>query len=70
MMNDPRASGQATAERAGLCATCAHVRIVAGARDARFYLCQLSFTDARFPRYPVLPVTACAGYRQAGDPGR
>ena len=25
-------------------------------------MCQLSFTDPDFPRYPALPVLACRGY--------
>jgi hypothetical protein len=31
-------------------------------RGALFYQCQLSFTDARYPKYPRLPVLECAGY--------
>ena len=46
---------------AGLCATCAHVRVVTGARSV-FARCDLSDRDARFPRYPTLPVCACDGY--------
>lgn len=67
MMNDPRGLRQATADHAGLCARCAHVRIVPGARGSAFYLCQLSFTDPRFRRYPVIPVLACHGYRIADE---
>jgi hypothetical protein len=70
MMNDPRAPRQAMDETAGLCARCAHVRIVPGAARSLFYLCQLSRTDSRFPRYPRLPVTACAGYQRADDADR
>jgi hypothetical protein len=47
--------------RAGLCATCIHRRIVKTERST-FYLCQLSFTDPRYPKYPRLPVRACPGY--------
>jgi hypothetical protein len=32
------------------------------ARHSTFYLCQLSVTDARFPKYPRLPVVRCIGY--------
>jgi hypothetical protein len=46
----------------GLCRTCAHARIVASARGSTFYLCRLSETDARFPKYPPLPITKCPGY--------
>ena len=67
MMNDRRGSRQATAERAGLCSACAHLRIVPGARRAEFYLCQLSVTDRRFPRYPAIPVLSCAGFRRVEE---
>lgn len=46
----------------GLCATCAHVRVIESRRGSRFYLCQLSEVDARFPKYPRLPVLQCIGY--------
>jgi hypothetical protein len=51
-------------ERAGLCATCRHSRRIASARDAIFYLCELSYSDPRFPKYPRLPVSQCSGYVQ------
>jgi len=41
--------------------TCRHGRIVRGARST-FWRCLLSDTDARFARYPTLPVLACAGH--------
>jgi len=66
-MNDPRGSGQAGDKRVGLCADCAHARIVRTARGSEFYLCELSFTDRRFPRYPPLPVLRCDGH-QPGNP--
>jgi hypothetical protein len=47
--------------RIGLCATCRYSRTVAGARSV-FYLCERSFSDPRFPRYPSLPVIKCEGY--------
>ena len=51
--------------RVGLCATCRYRRIVPGARSI-FYMCERSFTDPRFRRYPPLPVIRCVGYeRQA-----
>jgi hypothetical protein len=48
--------------RVGLCASCRHVEIVTSARGSTFYLCRLSDTDSRFPKYPALPVRSCAGY--------
>ncbi|HET9683265.1 MAG TPA: hypothetical protein VFP15_04130 [Gemmatimonadaceae bacterium] len=36
-------------------------------RRSIFYMCQRSFTDARFPKYPRLPVLECIGYTP-GEP--
>lgn len=55
----------AVAERAGLCASCAHARVVTSSRGAAFLLCQLAAGDKRFPRYPRLPVARCDGYQAA-----
>jgi hypothetical protein len=52
----------------GLCETCANVRVVETRKGSRFYLCMLSETDPRFPKYPRLPVHRCHGYQPAGDP--
>jgi hypothetical protein len=49
---------------AGLCADCVNVKIMRSDRNSVFYLCQLSFTDSRFPKYPALPVLSCDGYVQ------
>jgi hypothetical protein len=46
----------------GLCASCIHTRIIESAKGSRFVLCNLSATDARFPKYPRLPVLRCVGY--------
>jgi hypothetical protein len=70
MMNDPPRSGQAAGGNAGLCATCSHRQIVRSARGSEFVLCRLSFTDPRFPKYPPLPVVACAGYHRAATSGK
>lgn len=48
---------------AGLCVTCAHLRVLASPRSV-FVRCGLAGKDPRFPRYPALPVTACAGYQE------
>ena len=50
----------------GLCATCAWARRVVSARESVFWRCGRSETDPRFPKYPRLPVLACAGYER-GD---
>jgi hypothetical protein len=46
----------------GLCGQCLHVRTVETRAGSRFFLCQRSATDPRFPRYPRLPVLRCVGY--------
>ena len=50
----------------GLCATCQHCRIVQSPR-ATFYLCERSFVDNRFRKYPPLPVIRCMGYEVKPD---
>jgi hypothetical protein len=55
---------------AGLCNHCAHQKIVRTTRGSAFSLCRRSTDEPeRFPRYPRLPVQACAGFeRLAADP--
>ena len=48
-----------------LCETCGNVREVRTARS-RFLLCELSLTNAAYPKYPPQPVVGCDGY-QARD---
>lgn len=54
----------AGSERAkvGLCAECRHGRRVESDRGSVFWRCELSVSDASFPKYPRLPVRACRGY--------
>jgi GrpB-like predicted nucleotidyltransferase (UPF0157 family) len=47
----------------GLCEDCVHARRIESDRNSFFLLCNLSFTDARFPKYPRLPVLTCSGHR-------
>ena len=46
---------------AGLCADCRHARRIVSARGSVFLLCERSRTDPAYPKYPRLPVRACAG---------
>jgi hypothetical protein len=48
----------------GLCADCIHARILRSDKGSVFWMCQLSFTDSRFSKYPRLPVLACIGYEE------
>lgn len=52
----------------GLCATCRWVRIVTNRRGSLFYRCLRADTDARFKRYPPLPVLECPGYDRRDPP--
>ena len=49
-------------ETAGLCVDCGNAKRVESDRGSVFVLCKLSRGDARFAKYPRLPVLACAGY--------
>jgi hypothetical protein len=52
------------ADSVGLCARCVHARRVISSRTSVFYLCRLSEVDARFPKYPRLPVLQCSGFSE------
>jgi hypothetical protein len=47
----------------GLCSNCQHSRQIESDRGSIFFMCELSFEDSRFAKYPRLPVLACSGYR-------
>jgi hypothetical protein len=49
----------------GLCADCRHLRLVRSPRSI-FVRCALAAVDPLFPRYPRLPVVACAGHQPLG----
>jgi hypothetical protein len=53
----------------GLCAACRHSRVVQSARGSTFYLCRRAESDARFAKYPRLPVLRCAGYESIEETG-
>jgi len=48
--------------RAGLCADCKYAQRVVSQRGSSFYLCQKSFSDPSFAKYPALPMKSCAGF--------
>ena len=52
---------------AGLCDACRHQQLVPNTRGSVFSLCRRSQTDERFPRYPRLPVMACAGFERPAE---
>jgi hypothetical protein len=48
----------------GLCDTCRHQRLVPTGRGSLFTMCLKSREDPAFPKYPRVPVRACAGYEK------
>jgi hypothetical protein len=57
----------------GLCLTCRWMHRLTTRRGSSFFRCGRADSDASFPRYPPLPVRACAGYEPrsaAGEPAR
>jgi hypothetical protein len=60
---EDKQSGAKHGIAAGLCADCVHARHIESDRNSVFLLCNLSLTDARFPKYPRLPVLSCEGYK-------
>ena len=54
----------------GLCMGCRHAHRIDTARGSTFWRCRLAEVDARFPRYPRLPVVECAGYEPVEHPRR
>ena len=52
---------------AGLCAGCVHGRLNETRRGTAYLRCLKAQTDARFTRYPRLPVLVCPGF-VASDP--
>ena len=48
----------------GLCSSCAHQKLVRSGRGSTFSMCLLHRTDPAYPKYPRLPVKACAGYER------
>ncbi len=55
---------------AGLCERCRHSVVHHNAKGSAFRLCLLSRTDARFPKYPRLPVLSCSGFDPGGTGGQ
>jgi hypothetical protein len=50
--------------RVGLCTLCRHARAIRSAKGSEFWLCERSKRDARFAKYPRLPVRACEGFER------
>jgi L-amino acid N-acyltransferase YncA len=50
----------------GLCSSCAHQKVVRSGRGSTFSMCLRHKTDPAYPKYPRLPVRACAGHEPRG----
>jgi len=61
----PEKDSQGERKHAGLCADCSHAQKVISSRGTNFYLCERSFSDPTFAKYPALPVRSCTGYEPA-----
>lgn len=48
--------------RVGLCAACSHARSIQTPKGSEFWLCEKAKSDARFAKYPALPVRSCVGF--------
>lgn len=48
----------------GLCLDCRWMQAGHNRRGSTFYRCLRAETDARFTRYPPLPVLTCPGYER------
>jgi len=68
-MSSASTSTEGPGPRRGLCDSCRHQQLVPNTRGSVFSLCLLSREDAGFPRYPRLPVLACAGHELAAGAG-
>ena len=53
----------------GRCAACRHHEALTSAKGSTFHRCLRAETDARFRRYPPLPVLECTGFEPAAQPG-
>lgn len=49
-------------QNAGLCGSCRQAVLRPTRRDTVYLRCGLAATDARYAKYPRLPVVTCDGY--------
>ena len=55
--------------RAGLCGNCRHAIIRPTRRDTIYLRCTLAASDARYPKYPALPMQASDGHEPGAAKG-
>jgi hypothetical protein len=52
----------------GLCAFCAHQKLVTSGRGSQFSMCRLGLKDPNWPKYPRMPVSECPRFeREVGQ---
>jgi hypothetical protein len=51
----------------GLCLDCAYGRKIETPSGSIFHLCERSFTEPGYPKYPRLPVVVCSGYLRSTE---
>jgi hypothetical protein len=51
----------------GLCGNCRNARVMKSDRGSVFYRCLLANTDARFAKYPRLPMVQCTGWEPVDE---
>ena len=51
-------------QRAGLCDSCRHQRLVRNTRGSTFSMCGRSKLEPGYPKYPRIPVFRCGGYER------
>lgn len=64
MVVTSRRSAESGHRDPGLCRDCRHSRRIESDRGSVFFRCELALEDARFPKYPRLPVIQCGGYQR------
>jgi hypothetical protein len=52
---------------AGLCDSCRHQKLIRTGRGSVFSMCERSKAEPAYPKYPHVPVLACAGYERRGE---
>ena len=50
-------------DKNSLCFSCDHGNYIVSGKDSSFLQCRKHFTDPRYPKYPLLPVFTCGGYK-------
>jgi hypothetical protein len=55
---------EAPRQPAGMCDSCRHQKLIRTGRGSVFSMCERSKAEPGYPKYPRVPVLACAGYER------